>query len=65
MTIQILVVMFAVLLVAAAAPAVALEVGQPAPAFEMESTVGTIKLADYRGKKNVVLAFYFKDFTGG
>lgn len=45
--------------------ALALEVGQPAPDFEAESTVGTIKLSDYQGKKNVLLAFYFKDFTGG
>ena len=45
--------------------ALALEVGQRAPDFEAESTMGTIRLSDYLGKKNVLLAFYFKDFTGG
>jgi peroxiredoxin Q/BCP len=57
----------AVLLVglAAAAPARALEVGQPAPLFEAESSTGKIALADFQGKKNVLLAFYFADFTGG
>ena len=45
--------------------AAAVEVGAAAPAFEAESTAGTIRLADYAGKKHVVLAFYFKDFTGG
>jgi peroxiredoxin Q/BCP len=57
----------AVLLVglAAAAPARALEVGQPAPPFEAESSTGKIVLADFQGKKNLLLAFYFADFTGG
>jgi peroxiredoxin Q/BCP len=45
--------------------AAALEVGERAPAFEAESTAGTIKLADYQGKKNVLLAAYYKDFTSG
>lgn len=36
-----------------------------APLFEAESTAGPIRLIDYRGKKNVLLAFYFKDFTSG
>ena len=36
-----------------------------APDFEAESTKGAIRLVDYRGKKNVLLAFYFKNFTGG
>jgi peroxiredoxin Q/BCP len=41
-----------------------LKVGQEAPAFEVTSSDGrTIKLADYRGKKSVVLFFYPKDFT--
>ena len=54
------------LFVAASPPAAAaLEVGQPAPDFEAESTMGAVKLSDYLGKKNVLLAFYFKDFTGG
>lgn len=38
-------------------------VGQPAPDFSGESTFGTIRLGDYAGKKNVILAFYFADFT--
>ena len=42
-----------------------MDVKSRAPDFEAESTMGTIHLADYRGKKNVLLAFYFKDFTGG
>ena len=41
------------------------DVQDKAPDFEAESTKGTIRLADYRGKKNVLLAFYFKNFTGG
>ena len=45
------------------APAVA--VGEKAPPFEGPSTQGAIKLSDYFGKKVVVLAFYFKDFTPG
>ena len=48
-----------------ASNAAALEVGEPAPAFAAESTTGPIKLANYQGKKNVLLAFYLKDFTGG
>ena len=40
----------------------ALEVGTPAPDFTGESTRGTIRLSDLRGQ-NVVLAFYFADFT--
>jgi peroxiredoxin Q/BCP len=45
--------------------ALAADTGEKAPDFEAESTMGTIKLSDYAGKKNVLLAFYFKDFTGG
>ena len=41
----------------------ALEVGDEAPLFEGMSDKGLVKLIDYRGKKNVVLAFYFADFT--
>lgn len=48
-----------------AAPVWAAEVGQQAPEFVAESTHGTVQLSDYRQKKNVLLAFYFKDFTGG
>ncbi len=41
----------------------ALEVGRKAPIFEAVSTRGSIRLADFQGKKNVVLMFYFADFT--
>lgn len=41
----------------------ALKVGEKAPLFEADSTQGTIRLADYHGKKHVVLAFYFANFT--
>lgn len=50
---------------AAAAHARAAQVGAAAPPFEADSSAGKIRLADYRGKKNVLLAFYYKDFTGG
>jgi peroxiredoxin len=52
---------------AAAAPAqTKLKVGDMAPDFTLPSTTGKpIKLSDYRGKKNVVLAFYVLAFTGG
>ena len=43
----------------------ALEVGQPAPGFTMHSTVGeAVRLADYQGKKNVMLFFFVAAFTG-
>jgi peroxiredoxin Q/BCP len=41
-----------------------LKVGQEAPSFEAVASNGTkVKLDDYRGRKNVVLFFYPKDFT--
>lgn len=41
-----------------------LSVGSPAPEFEVTSSDGRpLKLADFRGKKNVVLYFYPQDFT--
>ncbi len=43
--------------------ALAVEVGDRAPLFETESTKGPLRLADYQGKQNVVLAFYYADFT--
>jgi hypothetical protein len=40
--------------------------GDTAPDIELPSTKGgTEKISAYRGKKNVVLAFYPKAFTGG
>jgi peroxiredoxin Q/BCP len=42
----------------------ALKVGDEAPDFEAEASDGRrIRLSEYRGKKNVVLYFYPKDFT--
>ncbi len=48
------------------APELKLKVGDPAPDFTLRSTEGKeVKLSDYRGKQNVVLAFFFAAFTGG
>jgi peroxiredoxin Q/BCP len=42
------------------------EVGAEAPAFTLPGTAGkTVSLADFRGRKNVVLYFYPKDGTPG
>jgi peroxiredoxin Q/BCP len=42
----------------------ALSVGQQAPDFDVVSSAGkTLKLSDFRGRKNVVLYFYPGDFT--
>lgn len=51
-------------LFAGAAQAQALKVGDKAPAFSVISTTGKpVALADYLGKKNVVLFFYIGAFT--
>ena len=43
-----------------------IEVGQLAPDFIASDQDGKIhQLSSFKGKKNVVLAFYPKDFTGG
>ena len=48
------------------APTTTLKVGDVAPDFTLTDTGGNpVKLSDYRGKKNVVLAFYVLAFTGG
>ena len=39
------------------------EVGATAPPFEADSTTGTVRLSEYLGKKNIVLAIYYQDFT--
>ena len=45
------------------------KVGDTAPDFTLKyfdgSNLKDVKLSDYRGKKNVVLAFYIFAFTGG
>jgi len=45
----------------------ALQVGEEAPDFDIPAVVGNIKqrfkLSDYRGSKNVVLAFYVLNWT--
>ena len=57
---------------APAAPHTTLKVGQAAPDFNLPSDISgpdgrkvRYKLSDFKGKKNVVLAFYVFAFTGG
>ena len=54
------------------APHTSLKVGQAAPDFNLPSSISgpdgrkvRYKLSDFKGKKNVVLAFYVLAFTGG
>lgn len=43
-----------------------LTVGMVAPEFKLKDETGKERsISEYLGKKNVVLAFYPKDFTGG
>lgn len=50
-------------------PEMKLKVGDMAPDFKLQyfdgSGLKTVNLSEYRGKKNVVLAFYVFAFTGG
>jgi peroxiredoxin len=47
-------------------PELKLKTGDAAPDFTLRSTEGKdVKLSDFRGKRNVVLAFFFAAFTGG
>ena len=47
-------------------PKTHLKVGDMAPDFELQSTQGKkVKLSDFHGKKNVVIAFFPAAFTGG
>jgi cytochrome oxidase Cu insertion factor (SCO1/SenC/PrrC family) len=49
-----------------APPKTHLKVGQPAPDFALTDTEGKkVNLHDFKGKQNVVLAFYVLAFTGG
>ena len=51
---------------APAPPPLTLKVGDMAPDFTLPSTAGgRVKLSDFRGKNNVVLAFFVLAFTGG
>jgi len=41
-------------------------IGEEAPDFTLPATIGdSVTLSQYRGQKNVVLAFYVLDWTGG
>ena len=47
-------------------PHTPLKQGDMAPDFELPSTTGgRVKLSDFRGKSNVVLAFFPAAFSGG
>jgi len=49
-----------------AAPQTQLKVGDIAPDFTLtDNNRNQVKLSDFRGKKNVILAFYVLAFTGG
>ena len=52
-----------------AAPALSLKVGDVAPDFKLQYLDATglkdVTLSQYRGQKNVALAFYIFAFTGG
>lgn len=49
-----------------APPKTHLKVGDAAPDFTLTDTSGKpVKLSDFKGKKNVILAFYVLAFTGG
>lgn len=57
-------VLVGVILLMAARPSMALKVGDKAPDFDLPGSTGqSIKLADYLGKKPVVLFFYIGAFT--
>ena len=47
-------------------PITSVKVGDEAPDFRLRAHTGDwFQLSDYRGKKQVVLAFYVLAFTGG
>ena len=54
------------LFLAAAADTARPAPGSPAPAFSLKASNGkTVSLADFKGERSVVLAFFSKAFTGG
>jgi len=66
MTTRLPLVALAGLLAAGAAAAADLKVGDPAPDFTLSASDGkTYHLADFKGKKAVVLAWFPKAFTSG
>ena len=58
-----LVFVLAAALILLASPVLALSVGDRSPDFTAQTNQGEASLADYLGKKNVVLTFYFAIFT--
>jgi peroxiredoxin Q/BCP len=53
-------------LLLAALPAAALDVGAPAPDFELQASDGkTYRLSDFKGRQAIVLAWYPKAYTSG
>lgn len=59
-------VLLAAALSAQVPPKTGLKAGEMAPDFTLPSTTGKpVTLSDFRGKKNVVLAFFPAAFTGG
>jgi peroxiredoxin len=47
-------------------PRTHLKVGDPAPDFTLtDNNRNQVRLSDFKGKKNVVLAFFVLAFTGG
>ncbi len=49
-----------------ATPSTHLKVGDPAPDFTLpDQNNRPVRLSEFKGKKNVVLAFYVLAFTGG
>ena len=53
----------AVLLILPTTMAIATDVGKEAPELRGTSTQGEVSLSNYRGKKHVVLALFFRAFT--
>ncbi len=59
----ILILVFVVLIMAVPGMSSALDLGDKAPGFEALSTDGNVILSEFEGKKHVVLALYYADFT--